>query len=358
MIRCLLSTLLTVKVAVVLSEEDIATRRSAIAELWRLYSQKNNLLFQKSRQRWLKDGDSNSKFFHASINRMRSSNRIPGLYIDGIWVNDPIRVKTHIGQFFKSRFEENHWNRPLLDGVGFESISDDDNVYLTNRFVEAEIKEEVWSCEGDKSPGRDDYNFSFIKIFWEIMKPGIIAMVDDFYHHGNLARGCNASFTVLVPKNGCPQGLGDFRPISLVSCFQKIISKLLVDRLKKIIPSVISKCQTAFIKDRYIMDGVVIANEIIDQARKKNYGDCFIFKVDFEKAFDFVNWSFLLYMMERMGFCFKWRNWIKSCLQSNSVSILVNGSPTSEFSMARGLRQGDPIVHFLFLIVVEGLAGW
>ncbi|XP_019433997.1 PREDICTED: uncharacterized protein LOC109340726 [Lupinus angustifolius] len=105
------------------------------------------------------------------------------------------------------------------------------------------------------------------------------------------------------------------------------------------------------------MDGVVIANEIIDQARKNKNEECFIFKVDFEKAYDSVNWSFLLYMMERMGFCVKWRNWIKSCLQSNSVSILVNGSPTSEFNMVRGLRQGDPIAPFLFLIVVEGLAG-
>ncbi|XP_019442242.1 PREDICTED: uncharacterized protein LOC109346956 [Lupinus angustifolius] len=105
------------------------------------------------------------------------------------------------------------------------------------------------------------------------------------------------------------------------------------------------------------MDGVVIANEVIDQAKKNNFGDCFIFKVDFEKAYVCVNWSFLLYMMERMGFCLKWRSWIKSCLQSNSISILVNGSPTAEFNMTRGLRQGDPIAPFLFLIVAEGLAG-
>ncbi|CAL0305463.1 unnamed protein product [Lupinus luteus] len=340
-----------------LSEEDIGARRSATAELWRLSSQKDNLLLQESRQRWLKEGDSNSKFFHASINRRWRTNGISGLTIDGDWVDDPSRVKDHIASFFKGRFEEKHWNRPTLDGIDIGCISGEDNKFLAARFEEIEIKEAVWNCEGDKSPGPDGFNFTFIKKFWEVMKNDIIVMVDDFYSCGALVRGCNASFTVLVPKIGSPQGLGDFRPISLISCFQKIISKLLAARIKKIIPSVISECQTAFIKGRYIMDGVVIANEIVKQARRKKDGDCFIFKVDFKKAYDSVNWSFLLYMLERMGFCFKWRNWIKSCLQSNTVSFLVNGSPTSEFSMARGLRQGDSIAPFLFLIVAERLAG-
>ncbi|XP_019431881.1 PREDICTED: uncharacterized protein LOC109338984 [Lupinus angustifolius] len=169
-------------------------------------------------------------------------------------------------------------------------------------------------------------------------------MVDDLYYSGNLSRGCNASFTVLIPKNNCPQGLGEYRPISLVGCIYKIISKLLVGRLKKVIHVVISECQTVFINGRYIMDGVVIANDIIDQARKKKNGDCFIFKVDFEKAYDSVNWGFILYMMDMMGFCSKWRSWIKSCLQSSSVSIVVNGNPTKECCMARGLRQDDTLL--------------
>ncbi|XP_019432205.1 PREDICTED: uncharacterized protein LOC109339246 [Lupinus angustifolius] len=116
----------------------------------------------------------------------------------------------------------------------------------------------------------------------------------------------------------CPQGLGDFIPISLVVCIYKTISKILAGRLKRVIHSIISECQTTFLKDGNIMDGVVIANEVVDQASKK------------EK---------------------------KSCLQSSSVSVLVNGSPTSEFPMAHGLRQGDHIAHFLFLIVAEGIGG-
>ena len=81
------------------------------------------------------------------------------------------------------------------------------------------------------------------------------------------------------------------------------------------------------------------------------------FKVDFEKAYDFVSWSFLDYMLDRMGFNLTWRKWIKDCLQSATISILVNASPTKEFVPTRGLRQGDPLAPLLFNIVAEGLTG-
>ena len=81
------------------------------------------------------------------------------------------------------------------------------------------------------------------------------------------------------------------------------------------------------------------------------------FKVDFEKAYDSVSWSFLDYMLDRMGFNLTWRKWIKACLQSATISILVNGSPTKEFVPTRGLRQGDLLAPLLFNIVAEGLTG-
>lgn len=171
----------------------------------------------------------------------------------------------------------------------------------------------------------------------------------EFYENGSLPRGSNASFIVLIPKKDKPVSLKDYRPISLIGCIYKIIAKILAKRLAKVLPSVISECQSAFLGHRQILDGVLIANEIIHQA-KKNKGSCFIFKVDFERAF-------LDYMMERLGFCVKWRNWISTCLKSASASVLVNGSPTEEFTVTRGLRQGDPLSPFLYLIVAQGLSG-
>ncbi|XP_071727214.1 uncharacterized protein [Rutidosis leptorrhynchoides] len=148
--------------------------------------------------------------------------------------------------------------------------------------------------------------------------------------------------------------LNDFRPISLISSYYKILTKVLSNRIRKVILGLIDEVQSAFVKGRFILDGALIANEATDYL-KKNKRKSLIFKVDFEKAFDSLSWEFLLEIMERMGFGCKWRKWILACLKSASVSVLVNGSPTHEFNLERGIRQGDPLSPFLFIIVAEGL---
>ncbi|XP_019427110.1 PREDICTED: uncharacterized protein LOC109335433 [Lupinus angustifolius] len=223
----------------------------------------------KSRQRWIGDGDSNSKFFHLSINKNQKFKKFTGLSIEGEWIEDPTRVKNYISSFFEAKFEECTGCRPSLDGIGFNRLAAEENAFLTTKFEVEEIKGAIWSCDGDKSPSPDGFNFSFLKKFWECLKDDFIRMVEDFYSFGNLPRGCNASFIVLIPKNNSSQSLGEYRPISLIGCIHKIISKLLAARLKKVIHLIISDCQSAFIKGRFIMDGVVVANEVIDQARKK-----------------------------------------------------------------------------------------
>jgi len=157
-------------------------------------------------------------------------------------------------------------------------------------------------------------------------------------------------------KNENPQQLGEFRPISLVGCLYKIISVALSLRMKKVISKVINVKQSAFLEGRGLLDSVLVANEVLDEMKRRKKR-CVFFKVDFEKAYDSVRCEFIYYMLEKVGFYGKWICWIKGCLEFAFVFVLVNGSPAKEFFPKKGLRQGDPLALYLFLIEAEGLAG-
>ncbi|XP_035831953.1 uncharacterized protein LOC118480996 [Helianthus annuus] len=173
--------------------------------------------------------------------------------------------------------------------------------------------------------------------------------------HGLNIDGCGSSFIALIPKIKDPLGLKDYRPISLVGIINKVISKVLANRLKRVLNSIISHSQSAFIGGRFILDGPLIINEIHNWAKKVKK-KVFFLKIDFEKAYDNVNWNFVVDILSQMGFPSRWCAWVRGIISSARASVLVNGAPTFEFKCNKGMRQGDPISPFLFVIVMEALS--
>ena len=135
-------------------------------------------------------------------------------------------------------------------------------------------------------------------------------------------------------------------------CVLKVITKILSERLQRWILKVVHRNQYGFIKTRTIQDCLGWAFEYLHQC-KQSGKEIVILKLDFEKAFDTMEHSFILKMLECKGFDDRWCMWIKMLLQSGSSSILLNGIPGTEFHCKRGMMQGDPISPLLFVLAAD-----
>jgi len=294
----------------ILSEDMRVKRMDLLSQLRSLKEKDIAMLKQKARVEWLKSGDTNSKFYHSRLRWRTTKNDIMGLRINGVWCEEVPRVKCQVKEYFESRFGVNLLSLVNLDGVGFKSILAADNALLCDNISEVEVLEAVSQCGSSKCPGPDGFNFAFVKNYWEVIGKDFVLAIRNFQSTGFISRGCNASFITLIAKKNSLSNLNEFRPISLVGCVYKILSKIMANRLKKILPSIIDVNQSAFLSGRGLLDNILVANETVDYLKKEKKSGVIV-KVDFEKAYDSVDWKFLYYMLGRLGFNCKWIKWLK-----------------------------------------------
>ncbi|GKA97294.1 RNA-directed DNA polymerase, eukaryota, reverse transcriptase zinc-binding domain protein [Tanacetum coccineum] len=276
---------------------------------------------QKAKVKWGIEADENSKFFHAIVNQKRRTLSIHGIKHKGQWLTDPHRIKDAFHSFFDAKFKKGDVTKIVDRSPFYNTLLEDQNAFLVSSVSEAEIRDAIWDCGSEKSSGPNGFTFAFYKKFRDTIKNDVTAFIQEFFKTSIIPKGCNTSFIALIPKISNPMVVSDFRPISLIGAQYKIIAKVMANRLAQVIDSVISREQSAFIKHRQILDGPPMVNEV----------------------------------MYFMGFSEKWISWTKGCLYSATALVLVNGSPTHEYHINCGLRQGDPLSPFLFIIAMEGL---
>ncbi|KAJ0765374.1 putative RNA-directed DNA polymerase [Helianthus annuus] len=293
-----------------LEEDELWVWEESKKELDRMVFLKNKDLKQKSRANWALLGDENSAFFHRCINGRKAANDIPGVLVDGDWISKPQLVKREVLRFYRELFHETNLRRPAFVSDNLKQVPDEKIEDLVAPFSKEEIKEVVLDCGSDKAPGPDGFNFHFIKHFWSLMEEDFMRLFEEFHETGFISKECSLSYITLIAKNKAPMGLKDYRPINLVGVINKVISKVIAARIKIVMGDVISESQSAFLKERFILDGPLVLNEVIGWIKKYDK-KAFFLKIDFEKAYDNVNWDFLVSIMTQMGFPDKWCLWIR-----------------------------------------------
>nr|GEV76896.1 RNA-directed DNA polymerase, eukaryota [Tanacetum cinerariifolium] len=248
-----------------------------------------------------------------------------GIKIEGHWIEDPLRIKDAFHTFYDQKFQKIEVVKIVNRSPSYKSLNNDQNIFLDSSVSVSEIKNAIWDCGSDKSPGPDSFTFAFYKEYWNMIQRDVVEFVHHFLNSGSLPRGCNTSFITLILKVPNPMVISDFRPISHIRAQYKIIAKVLANRLARVIDTIISQEQSAFIKHRQILDGPLMFNEVIQWCKNKK-SKLMVFKIDFEKAFDSISWDFLFQVMHFMGFSKTWIKWISGCLNSASSSILINGT--------------------------------
>ena len=336
-----------------------ATRGGHIARVLRLNKEISKLLVkeeqmwkQQSRSLWLQEGDNNTRYFHSQASHGFRMNRIDNLDdANRDLCSDEDGISNILINYYQQLFTSS--NPSMIEAIVEQipcSINDEMNEELLADFTREEVVVALKQMEPLKAPGPDGLSLLFFQHYWHAVEDDVTEAVLSFLFTGVIPPSINRTFISLIPKVKGPTKVSEFRPISLCNIIYKFVSKVVANRIKGLLPLIISDTRSAFQSDKAISDNILVAFETFHHMKnqKSMKGGFMALKLDMSKAYDRVEWRFLELTIRKMGFCNWWVDLIMSCIGSASYQVLVNGVPIGHIRPKGGLGKTILYPHISF----------
>ena len=317
-------------------------------------------LLLRTRSRWIEHGEKPTKYFCNLEKRNYVNKTITKVINDnGTEIINQEDILNEVKQFYQNLYNcRDH----LIEDVNLNNIfkdydiprlSEDEKNMLDNCLTKSEVLDALKRCKNEKTPGSDGFTAEFFKFFWIDLGDFIYRSFLQSYKKGELSQSQKLGIISILPKGNKPREfLKNWRPISLLNVTYKILSGIIANRIKSILPKIIHENQKGFMAGRYIGENTRLLYDVIHICNEKNIPGLLLM-VDFEKAFDSVSWKFIRNVLIFFNFGETIINWINIFFNNFKLCVTQNGFYSPFFPIGRGCRQGDPVSPYIFLMCVE-----
>lgn len=311
----------------------------------------------RSRAKWVEEGEKNTAFFARLENRHQTNNTITKL--EGNIENDS-DILNEIMKFYKKLYTSSNPDieniKTYLHQTKMNNIlSEDDKNICEGLISKDECSSVIKHMKNNKSPGLDGLPIEFYKAFWSEIGDLLVQVYNESFIEKELSVSQRTSVLTLLFKKGDRLLLKNYRPISLATSDYKILAFVLANRLQKVLNKIIASSQAGYIKNRFIGCNIRLIEDLIDYCENLNEEASIIF-LDFEKAFDSVEWAFIFETLKSFNFGDQFIQWVQTLYSNAGAKVKNNGYLSETFTINRGVRQGCPLSALLFVLVVEIMA--